>query len=80
MIDFDRGYFSLHSESAGKVKSVSATANRGTFLVKMEVQFSSAVEMAYALEALNLLQASHRVSKRRSAPRLLALPAPESQT
>ena len=80
MADFGSGYFCLHSESAGDLKSFSAASRSGTHIVKLEVQFGSAVEMGYAIEELNKLQVAIkavRASAKKTRPRLIALPASE---
>lgn len=82
MGDFDRGYFCLHSQSAGDLKSYSSGSRNGANILKLEVSYGSAVEMGYALEELGKLHASvkaRQMEAKSKRPRLLALPAPEVQ-
>lgn len=79
MSDFYSGYFSVHTESAGELKSFSATSRNGTHILKLEVSYASAAEMGYALDSLSKLAAAIKdlkSAKRRKAGAILALPAP----
>lgn len=80
MADFSSGYFCLHSESAGDLKSFCAASRSGLHIVKLEVQFGSAVEMGYVIEELTKLQQAIkavRASAKTKPTRRLAAPAPE---
>lgn len=69
----------MHTESAGELRSFSASSRRGTNILRLEVSYSSAVEMAYAVEDLLKLQGSlkaARLAARKKQPPL-ALPAPQ---
>lgn len=74
MSRFGEGYFSLHSESAGKLKTFSAVSRASSHSLKLEVVFEDAIEMGYAVEGLTkLLQ---RAKKPKATRKPLALPAP----
>lgn len=82
MSDFGSGYFCLHPESAGELKAFSAGSRSGQHTLKLEVSFTSAVEMGYAIEELSKLQATVKAARQAAKakrPRLLALPAPEGR-
>lgn len=79
MSEFSEGYFCVHAESSGELKSFSAGSRNGQNTLKVEVSFGSAVELGYAIDQLAKLQASikaRRTQARTKRPRLLALPAP----
>lgn len=77
MSRFDEGYFSLHAESAGKLKTFNAMSRASSHTLKLEVSFADAVEMGYAVEGLTKLL--KKVPKPKAAQKLLALPAPRSE-
>lgn len=82
MNDFSSGYFCLHLESAGELKSFGASSRNGVNTLKLEVSYGSAAEMGYALEELSKLQSSVQVLRgaaKAKKPRRLALPAPEDR-
>ncbi|MBP9184275.1 MAG: hypothetical protein KBF78_14160 [Fuscovulum sp.] len=71
-----RGYFSIHPESAGELKSYSATSRSGKNTLRLEVAYDSAVELGYALDALAELAASLKAIRSEAKKPRLQLPAP----
>lgn len=81
MSDFSSGYFCVHTESAGELRSFSAGSRAGQHVLKIEVVYTSASEMGYAVDNLAKLQASIKTvkagAKARAKRKPLMLPAPK---
>ena len=82
--------FFLSEDGRAKLKTFSGTTRAGKHIIKIEVEYPSAMDMAYDLEGLEKVQAAQKpkpkpraAKSKPSAPKKitrqkpLALPAPE---
>lgn len=67
MSDFGKGYFCLHTESAGELRAYSSSSRGAVHVLKVEVQFASAMEMGDAVDELGKLQASIKAVRSRAS-------------
>lgn len=71
--------FFLSEDSGGKLKTFSGTSRAGKHVLKVEVEYGSAYDMAFALEGLEKVAEAQKPKRKPAVPRGKKAPAKPRQ-